>query len=131
MSTEPDYNFNEPAAQDAGGSSIALPFALICAAVAVFLAAQTANTFFNRGNLVEGKAQLIKGKGELEEARKTREKAVEESKALQQKLQDLVLDLITLGKTDPDADAIVKKFNIQQQPRPTGGEAPATPPAVP
>jgi hypothetical protein len=126
MSTEPDYNFNEPAATDSG-SSIALPFALICAAVAVFLAAQTANTFFNRNNLVEGKAQLIKGKAELETARTNREKAVEESKTLQQKLQDLVMDLLLLAKTDPEADAIVKKYNIQQQ-QPTG-TAPAAAPA--
>jgi hypothetical protein len=128
MSTEPDYNFNEPAATDSG-SSIALPFALICAAVAVFLAAQTANTLFNRTNLVDAKAQLIKGKADLEALRTGREKTVEESKQLQQKLQDLVMDLLLLAKTDPKADAIVKKYNIQQNAPAGGAPAPAPAPA--
>jgi hypothetical protein len=129
MSTEPDYNFNEPVVQESATPSLSLPFALISAALAVFMAAQTGATFFNRTNLIEGKNQLIQGKAQLADLSKSRDKAVEESKKVQKQLQDLVLDLLLLAKTDDEAKAIVNKFQIQQQAPAAGAEAPAPAPA--
>jgi hypothetical protein len=126
MSTEPDYNFNEPVVQESSAPSLSLPLALITLALAVFMAAQTSATFFNKSNLIEGKKQLIEGKAQLAEAGRSRDKAVEESKKVQKQLEDLVLDLLLLAKTDEEASAIVKKFNIQQQ-APAGTPAPAAP----
>lgn len=126
MSTEPDYNFNEPVVQESAAPSLSLPLALITLALAVFMAAQTSATFFNKNNLIEGKKQLVLGKSQLAEAARSRDKAVEESKKVQKQLEDLVLDLLLLAKTDAEADAIVKKFNIQQQ-APAGTPAPAAP----
>jgi hypothetical protein len=123
MSTEPDYNFNDPAvvsdAPSAHGSSILLPFALLSAALAVVMVTQTVNTFKARTTLREGKAQLS-------DAYRTREPVVKQSAELQKKLQDLVLDLLLLSQTDEDAKAIVTKYNIQQN---APGGAPAAAPA--
>ena len=123
MSSEPEYNFNEPVvAEPASGFTLHLPFALLCATLAVVLITQTVNTFKTRTSLREGKAQLA-------EAYHNREGAVKQSTELQKKLQDLVLDLLLLAKTDPDAKAIVTKYNIQQQTPAAGAETPA--PAAP
>jgi len=43
---------------------------------------------------------------------------VAKSKAIQTDLEKLVLDLLDLAKTDPDAQALVKKYNIQQSTTP-------------
>jgi hypothetical protein len=107
MSSEPDYNFNQPAVSSGNGFSIHLPFALLTAAIAVVMVAQTVNVFKARNSLREGKTQLI----DAVEKRKT---LVGQSKELQKKLEKLVLDLLVLAKTDDDAKAIVQKYNIQQ-----------------
>ena len=120
MSSESDYNFNETAAPASSGFTLHLPFALLSAALAVVLINQTANTFKQRTALREGKAQLI-------DAYKTREPLVKQSGDLQKKLQDLVLDLLLLAKTDEDAKAIATKYNIQQNA--PGGDAAAPAPA--
>ncbi len=128
MSTEPDYNFNETASTEAG-PTLHLPFALLTTAVAILLLAQTIGTFHNRTNLREGKSQLIQGKAQLAEAYRNREPVVKQSADLQKKLQELVLDLLLLAKTDEEAKAIVAKYNIQQQTPASGTEAPAPAPA--
>jgi hypothetical protein len=123
MSTEPDYNFNDPAPvsdSSSQGPSLQLPFALLSAALAVVMITQTVNTFKARTALRDGKAQLT-------DAYRTREPVVKQSAELQKKLQDLVLDLLLLAKTDEDAKAIVGKYNIQQNA--PAGEAPAPAPA--
>jgi len=124
MSTEPDYNFNDPVVpSDSGstqGSSILLPFALLTAALAVVMLTQTVNTFKTRTGLRDGKAQLA-------DAYRLREPVVKQSAELQKKLQDLVLDLLLLAKTDEDAKTIVGKYNIQQNA--PGAEGPAPAPA--
>ena len=107
MSSEPDYNFNPPATSNAESLSLHLPFALLTAAIAVILVAQTVNTFKQKSALSDGKKQLIS-------LYHSREGAVENSKKIQAELQSLVLDLITLAKTDEDAKAIVGKYGIQQ-----------------
>ncbi|MEP6669308.1 MAG: hypothetical protein ABJF10_09160 [Chthoniobacter sp.] len=121
MSTEPDYNFNPPAASGSNGISILLPFALLSAAIAVVMVAQTVNVFKARTSLRDGKTQLT-------DAYQKRQTLVKQSADIQQKLQALVLDLLLLAKTDDDAKAIVGKYNIQQN-APEGSSAPAPEPA--
>jgi hypothetical protein len=128
MSTEPDYNFNETASPEPAGPSLHLPFALLASALAVVLFAQTVSTFNTRSNLREGRVQLVQGQAQLAEAVRNREPVVKQSAELQKKLQDLVLDLLLLAKTDEDAKAIVAKYNIQQNTPAAGGEAPAPAP---
>ena len=122
MSNEPDYNFNDPVpVSDSHSSSISvfLPLALLSAALAVVMLTQTVNAFKLKTALRDGKAQLV-------DAYRQRDPAVKQSTELQKKLQDLVLDLLLLAKTDPEAKAIVDKFQIQQQ-APAGTPAPAAP----
>ena len=128
MSNEPEYNFNESAAAEAAGSSIQLPIALLACTVAVFMFSQVLGIIFSRNNLREGITQLIDNKKQMVELHKSREPVVTQSVDLQKKLQDLVLDVLILAKTDKDAQAIVSKYNIQQN-APAGGEAPAPAPA--
>jgi hypothetical protein len=90
-----------------------LPFALLTCAIAVLMIAQTVTTFKQRTALQEGHVQL-------EDAFKKREGVVKQSLDIQTKLQDLIMDLLILSKTDDDAKQIVGKYNIQQN-----GQAPA------
>jgi hypothetical protein len=123
MSTEPDYNFNDPATSgDAatGSPSLHLPFALLTATLAVVMITQTTNTFKARSGLRDGKAQLA-------EAYRNREPSVKQSGEIQKKLQELVLDLLLLAKTDDEAKAIVQKYNIQQTVPPGTPEAAPAP----
>jgi len=123
MSSEPDYNFNSPAASGSNGASILLPFALLSAAIAVVMVAQTVNVFKARTSLRDGKTQLA-------DAYSKRQALVKQSADIQQKLQALVLDLLLLAKTDEDAKAIVQKYNIQQN-APAGSDAAPAPAAEP
>src|SRR5262245_48857578 len=100
MSTEPEYNFNEPAASESAGSSIALPFALISVAVAIFLIGQTLANNFARNQLGENKTQLIKSKKDHETARTNREGVVKQAIEIQAKVQALLTDLIKLADKD-------------------------------
>jgi hypothetical protein len=124
MSTEPDYTFNQPATSNSEGVSIHLPFALLTAAIAVIMVAQTVNIFKQRTALRDGKVQLVT----LFENRKP---LVEQSKKLQEQLQSLVMDLLLLAKTDDDAKAIIQKYNIQQAGTPSAPDASAPAPAAP
>lgn len=123
MSTDPDYHFNDPAPVTASssGPSLQLPFALLSGALAVVMITQTVNTFKARTALRDGKAQLV-------DAYRTREPAVKQSADLQKKLQDLVLDLLLLSKTDEDARQIIAKYNIQQNAPAGDAAAPASAP---
>ena len=125
MSTEPDYNFNDPVPVSESNSSISalLPLALLSAAFAVVMIAQTTTAFKAKTALRDGKAQLI-------DLYRQREPQVKQSAAVQKQLQDLILDLLLLAKTDPEAKAIVDKFGIQQQVPAAGGDA-AAPAAAP
>lgn len=117
MSSQPDYSFNQPAPSTSEGFSLQLPFALLSTAIAIILIAQTVNTFKGRSALHDGEVQL-------NDAYRNREAAVKQSGDLQQKLQEIALDLIVLAKTDKEAQAIIAKYNIQQ-----AGNAPAGAPA--
>src|SRR5579872_5430791 len=98
MSSEPDYNFNQPSASTSEGVSLHLPFALLTAAIAVVMVAQTVNVFKARTALRDNKTQLI-------DVVHKREALVGQSKDIQKKLEKLVLDLLVLAKTDDDAKA--------------------------
>jgi hypothetical protein len=115
MNPESDFSLSEPpveASRHSAEPSLQLPFALITCAVAVLMIAQTVSTFKQRSALEEGHAQLT-------DAFKKREVVVKQSVDLQAKLQDLVMDLLILSKTDDDAKQIISKYNIQE-----GGNAP-------
>jgi hypothetical protein len=124
MSSEPDYNFNPPAAAVAveEGSPLLLPVALLILAIAVIMVAQTVNIFKQHSALKDAKVQY---EGALE----NRKAMVKQSQDLQNKLQALVLDLLILSKTDDEAKAIVQKYNIQNN-APAGAPA-AAPDAAP
>jgi hypothetical protein len=98
---------------------LGLPFALLTCAIAVLMIAQTVSTFKQRSALQEGHVQLT-------DAFKKREVVVKQSVDLQSKLQDLIMDLLVLSKTDDEAKQIVGKYNIQQQGQtPAPAETPA------
>jgi len=50
---------------------------------------------------------------------------VQKAKQVQAGLEKLVMDLLDVAKTDPEAKAIVDKYKIQQQAPPAGATAPA------
>jgi DNA repair exonuclease SbcCD ATPase subunit len=62
----------------------------------------------------------------LAEARSQREPLVKQATELRDKIQALVTDLLSLAQTDADARDIVRKYNIQQAPKPSSA-APAKP----
>jgi sensor histidine kinase regulating citrate/malate metabolism len=124
MSSEPDYNFNQPASTSIETASLMLPFALLTAAIAIILVAQTVNVFKQRSSLRDGTVELTK-------AYHDREPLVKQSHDLQEKLQTLVLDLLLLAKTDDEAKQIVTKYNIQQQGTPSAPESAPAPAEAP
>jgi hypothetical protein len=121
MKPESDFSFSEPPveASPSAEPSLQLPFALLACAIAVLMIAQTVSTFKQRSALQEGHVQLA-------DAYKKREVVVKQSVDLQTKLQDLIMDLLILAKTDDEAKQIVGKYNIQQNGQtPAPAEAPA------
>jgi len=121
MSSESNYNYQPASTSDS--VSLQLPFALLSAAIAVILVAQTVNIFKARTSLNEAKVKLSEGY-------RNREPLVKQSKDIQEKLQAIVLDLLVLAQTDEDAKKIVAKYNIQQAAKGGSSEgAPAPAPA--
>jgi hypothetical protein len=110
MKPESDFSFSEPPVETTHSAepSMQLPFALLTCAIAVLMIAQTVSTFKQRSALQEGQHQLA-------DAFKQREKVVKQSVDIQSKLNDMIMDLLILSKTDDDAKQIVGKYNIQQQ----------------
>jgi hypothetical protein len=121
MKPESDFSLSEPPVETPVRSaepSLQFPFALLTCAIAVLMIAQTVSTFKQRSALEEGHVQLT-------DAFKKREAVVKQSVDLQTKLQDLIMDLLILSKTDDEARQIVGKYNIQQQGQPSApAEAP-------
>jgi len=121
MTPESDFSLSEPPVETARAAepSLQFPFALLTCAIAVLMIGQTVTTFKQRSALKEGEHQLA-------DAYKQREVVVKRSVDIQSKLNDLVMDLLILSKTDDDAKQIVGKYNIQQQqPAPGAENAPA------
>jgi len=118
MSSEPDYNFNQPAASTTPeNTSLHLPFALLSAAIAIILVQQTINSFKLKSSLNEGKDQLAK-------ASTNAGPAMQQATDYEKKFSSLAQDLILLSKTDDTAKAIVSKYGIGIQPNPNAPAAP-------
>jgi len=124
MKPESDFSFSERPADTAQSaeSALQIPFALLTCAIAVLMIAQTVSTFKQRSALQEGHVELT-------DAYKKREVVVKQSKDLQTKLQDLVMDLLILSKTDDDAKQIISKYNILHNGQANATPAPAEAPA--
>ena len=119
MKPESDFSLSEPPVETPwrpAEPSIHLPFALLTCAIAVVMIAQTVSTFKQRSALQEGHVQLT-------DAFKKREVVVKQSVDLQTKLQNLIMDLLILAKTDDEAKQIISKYNIQQQGQTSGPSA--------
>jgi hypothetical protein len=121
MKPESDFSLSEPPVESSGRAaeaSLQVPFALLTCAIAVVMIAQTVSTFKQRSALQEGQVQLA-------DALKKREVVVKQSIDLQAKIQNLIMDLLELAKTDDEAKQIIGKYNIQQQAPSAPAEAPA------
>jgi hypothetical protein len=123
MSNEPDYNFNSPSssASTSDAASLQLPFALLAAAIAILLVAQTITAFKTKSALNEGKTQLSSAATNMQPA-------MQQGADVEKKLTAIVEDLLILAKTDDDAKAIVGKYGIQFSGK---GGVEAGPPAAP
>jgi hypothetical protein len=96
-----------------------LPLTLISLSVIFFFVWQLKMISENRTNLQTNKSKLedfVSNNSQKVLDQETKAKQVESS------LEKLVMDLLEAAKTDPDAKAIVNKYNIKQQ-------APAATPA--
>ena len=127
MNTEAEYSYAEPAPS---GPSLHLPFALLSSALALVMIAQTVGTMNQKTDLIEGRAQLGDNAQKLSEAFTKREPLVKQSQDLEKKLNEMIMDILTLAKTDEDAKAIVSKYNLQQNLPASGDAAPAAPAPV-
>jgi hypothetical protein len=109
MSTEPDYNFNQPApsSSTSENGSLHLPFALLLVAIAVLFVQQTVTSFKMRTSLGETKEALNK-------AIESQKPAMQQAADVEKKLSSMIEDLLILAKTDEQAKAIVNKYGIQQ-----------------
>ena len=81
-------------------------------------------------DISQKRESIVSNKTKLEDFVQTNvpklDEQVAKSKQAQDVLQKLVEDLLDISKTDPDAKAIINKYNIHQQ-TPSGSAAPATP----
>ncbi len=111
MNTDADYSYAEPAPS---GPSIQLPFALLSSALALVMVAQTLGVFRQKTALKEGMEQLTESVAKHADAVGKRKPLVDQSSELKKKLNEMIMDLLLLGKTDEDAKAIISKYNIQQ-----------------
>ena len=109
MSTEPDYNFNQPASSSSTSEngSLHLPFMLLLVAIAVIFIQQTVTSFKMRTSLSDTKVAIEKA---IESQKPARAQADE----VEKKLSSMIEDLLILAKTDDQAKAIVNKYGIQQ-----------------
>ncbi|HEY3899446.1 MAG TPA: hypothetical protein VGM54_12570 [Chthoniobacter sp.] len=121
MSTEPDYNFNQPAQASSSTSengSLHLPFALLLVAIAIIFVQQTVTSFKMKTSLNETKVAL-------EKAIDNQKPALTQSGEVEKKLSSMIEDLLILAKTDDQAKAIVNKYGIQTGANSGAAAAPA------
>ena len=88
-------------------SPLFLPFILLAASVLLSLVWQIATVQAQRSNFKTTKAQLA-------ETIQKREPQVAQATEIKNGLEALANDLLELSKTNPNAAAIVKKYNIQR-----------------
>lgn len=124
MDPDAEYSYAEPAPS---GPSLHLPFALLSSGLALVMISQTIGTMDQKADLREGRTQLGENSQKLAEAITKRQPLVAQSEQLKQKLNEMIMDILTLAKTDEDAKAIVTKYNIQQNLPASGDAAPAAP----
>ena len=62
---------------------------------------------------------LTESEGRFAELIKQRQSVVQQSQQVQSQYTNLLADLLELAKSDPDAAAVVQKYNIQRQEPPT------------
>ena len=87
---------------------------------------QTLGTLNQKSDLREGRTQLGENTQKLSEAFTKREPLVKQSQELKKKLNEMIMDILILAKTDEDAKTIVAKYNIQQN-LPASGDGAAAP----
>ena len=111
MSTEPDYNFNQPASSSSTSEngSLHLPFMLLLVAIAIIFIQQTVTSFKMRTSLSDTKVAIEKA---IESQKPARAQADE----VEKKLSSMIEDLLILAKTDDQAKAIIQKLGIQYNP---------------
>jgi hypothetical protein len=107
MSTEPDYNFNQPS-QNSGtdNGSLLLPFALLMVAIAILFVQNTVAAFKMKGSLNDTKVAYTN-------AIANQAPGLQQASEYEKKLSTMVEDLLILAKTDDQAKAIVNKYGIQ------------------
>jgi hypothetical protein len=107
MSTEPDYNFNQPAQSSSSeNGSLLLPFALLMVAIAILFVQNTVAAFRTKGSLNDTKEAYNK-------AIASQGPGLQQATDYEKKLSTMVEDLLILAKTDDQAKAIVAKYGIQ------------------
>jgi len=127
MNPDADYSYAEPAPSS---PSLHLPFALLSVALALVMISQTMGVFNQKDALKDGQVQLTDQVAKHADAATKREPLVGQSRELKKKLNEMIMDILTLAKTDEDAKAIVAKYNIQQNlPASGSGETSAPAPA--
>ena len=97
-------------------AGIFIPFVLLSASVLFSLLWQIMSVQSQRTASNTTKAQLA-------DAIKKREPQVAQAVEIKNRLEALAIDLLELSKTDPTAQAIVKKFDIQRALPAAGAEA--------
>ena len=117
MNSDADYSYAEPSPSS---PSLHLPFALLSTALALVMISQTMGVFNQKTALKDGQKQLIDSVAKHADAVTKRETLVTQSRDLKKKLNEMIMDILTLAKTDEDAKAIVSKYNIQQNLPPSG-----------
>jgi hypothetical protein len=120
MSTEPDYNFNQPtqSSSTSENGSLQLPFALLLVAIAILFVQQTVTSFKMKTSLNDTKIAI-------EKAIENQKPAIVQAGDVEKKLSSMIEDLLILAKTDEQAKAIANKYGIQQGANAAGATAPA------
>lgn len=121
MKPESDFSYSESPVENSSAlseNSLHLPFALLSCAIAVLMIAQTITTFKQRTALLDTQKQAT-------ETIAKREVIVKQSVDIETKLKNLIVDLLILARTDPDAKQIVSKYGIQQNGQTSPPPAPA------
>ena len=78
-----------------------------------------ANMKWQANNLDRQILALTESEGRFAELIKQRQTVVQQSQQVQSQYTNLLADLLELAKSDPDAAAVVQKYNIQRQEPPT------------
>lgn len=103
-------------------SGIFLPVLLIAASLLVFFIWQAINVSEQRSAFNSTRAQLEE---QFKTSTPQQNEMIKQSVAVQAKLEKIASDLLDLAKDgDPDAKAIIAKYNISKQ-APTGSPSPA------